>query len=127
MANLPECGLLFSVDYFGPWYIKEGSREVKHYRVLFTFLASRAVHLEIASSLPTDSFVSTYRRFVGRHGSVQQLRSDQGANFIGSRNQLQQRLAMFEYERIQPELVKRKCDWIDSKTNVPEASHMGGE
>ena len=50
MADLPEdrvnqappfsyCG----VDYFGPWYIKEGRKTLKRYGVLFTCLASRAV------------------------------------------------------------------------------------
>ena len=99
---------------------------MKRYRVLFTCLASRAVHLEVASSLSTDSFLNAYRRFVGRRGPVQQLRSDQGTNFIGVRNKLQQELAKLEHDKIWQELVKRNCDWVDFKTNVPEASHMGG-
>ena len=133
MANLPEDCLepappfaFSAVDYFGPWYIKEGHREGKRYGVLFTCLASRAVHLEVASSLSTDSFLNAYRRFVGRRGPVQQLRSDQGTNFVGARNELQQELAMLEHDKIQQELVKRNCNWVDFKTNVPEASHMGG-
>ena len=77
MANLSEDRLepappftFCAVDYFGPWYVKEGHREVKHCRVLFTCLASRAVHLEVTSCLSTDSFLNAYRRFVGRHGPV---------------------------------------------------------
>ena len=31
-----------------------------------------------------------------------------------------------QLEKIQHELAKRNCDWIDFKMNVPEASHMGG-
>ena len=72
MANLPEDRLepalpftFCAVDYFGPWYIKEGRREVKRYGVLFTCLASRAVHMDVASSLSTDSFLNAYRRFCG--------------------------------------------------------------
>ena len=133
MANLPEDRLepappfaYSAVDYFGPWYIKEGRREVKRYGVLFTCLASRAVHLEVANSLSTDSFLNAYRRFVGRRGPVQQLRSDQGTNFVGARNELQQELSRLEHDKIRQELVKRNCDWVDFKTNVPEASHMGG-
>ena len=133
MANLPKDRLepappfaFSAVDYFGPWYIKEGRREVKRYEVLFTYPASRAVHIEVASSLSTDSFLNAYRRFVGRRGPVQHLRSDQGTNFVGARNELQQELAMLEHDKIRQELVKRNCDWVDFKTNVPEASHMGG-
>lgn len=33
---------------------------------------------------------------------------------------------MLEHDKIRQELVKRNCDWVDFKTNVPEASHMGG-
>ena len=133
MANLPEDRLepappftFCAVDYFGPWYIKEGRREVKRYGVLFTCLASRAVHVEVASSLSTDSFLNAYRRFVGRRGPVRQLRSDQGTNFVGAKNELQQALSTLHHEKIQQELAKRNCDWIDFKMNVPEASHMGG-
>ena len=39
-----------AVDYFGPWMFKEGRREVKKYGVIFTRLASRAVHLETSST-----------------------------------------------------------------------------
>ena len=133
MANLPEDRLepappftFCAVDYFGPWHIKEGRREVKRYGVLFTCLASRAVHLEVASSLSTDSFLNAYRRFVGRRGPVRQLRSDQGTNFVGAKNELQQALSTLEHEKIRQELVKNNCDWVDFKMNVPGASHMGG-
>ena len=51
-----------AVNYFGPWYVKEGRRQVKRYGVLFTCLASRAVHLEVANSLTADSFINVYRR-----------------------------------------------------------------
>ena len=107
MANLPKDCLepappfaFSAVDFFGPWYIKEGGHEVKRYGVLFTCLASRAVHLEIASSLSTDSFLNAYREFVGRRGPVQHLHSDQGTNFVRATNELQQELAMLEHDKI---------------------------
>lgn len=45
------------VDYFGPYVVKEGQKELKRYGCLFTCLASRAVHIETANSLETDSFI----------------------------------------------------------------------
>ena len=81
---------------------------------------------EIASSLSTDAFLNAYRRFVGHRGPVQQLRSDQGTNFVGVRNELQQELATLEHDKIRQELVKRNYDWVDFKTNMPDVSHMGG-
>ena len=95
MANLPssrvEPAPQFSycaVDYFGPWYIKEGRKEVKRYGALFTCLASRAIHIEVAHSMETDSFLQALRRFTCRRGPIRELRSDQGTNFVGAENEL---------------------------------------
>ena len=115
-----------AVDYFGPFRIREGRKEMKRYGVLFTCMASRAIHLEIATSLTTDSFLNAYRRFVCRRGPIQQLRSDQGTNFVGAKNELQAALNEMNHEKIQRELLKDDCDWFAWKMNVPHASHMGG-
>ena len=77
-----------AVDYFGPWLIKEGRKEVKHYGVLFTCLSCRAIHLEIANSLDTSSFINALRRFLSVRGPIRQLRSDQGTNFVGAAREL---------------------------------------
>ena len=62
---------------------------MKRYGVLFTCMASRAIHLETASSLTKDSFLNAYCRFVCCRDLVQQLRSDQGTNFAGAKNELE--------------------------------------
>lgn len=133
MSDLPEDRLepappftFCAADYFGPWLVKDGRREVKRYGVIFTCLASRAIHLEVADNLTTDSFLNAYRRFVGRRGPVRQLRSDQGTNFVGAMNELQQALSTLNHERIRQELLSTNCDSIDFKMNPPHASHMGG-
>ena len=82
---LTYCG----VDYFGPFTIKEGRRELKRYGVLFTCMSSRAIHLETAASPDADSFVNALRRFLSRRGPVRQLRSDNGTNFIGAPSRAQ--------------------------------------
>ena len=133
MADLPDDRLnpappftYCAVDYFGPWYVRKGRSEVKRYGVLFTCMASRAIHLEIAHSLDTDSFINAYRRFVGRRGPIRQLRSDQGTNFVGAKNELESALQEMDDGKVRRELLKENCDWIDFKMNVPNASHMGG-
>ena len=64
MADLPKDRvtpappfMYTGVDYFGPYLIKEGRRELKRYGCLFTCMASRAIHIEAANSLDTDSFL----------------------------------------------------------------------
>ena len=90
MTDLPEDRLgdapLFTysvVEYFSLFTIKEGRRELKRYGVVFICLASRAIRIEVACSLTTDSFINAYRRFVCRRRPVRLLRSDRGNTFIG--------------------------------------------
>ena len=75
MSDLPEdrleCHPPFTycaVDYFGPFTIKENRKELKRYGVLFTCMASRAIRLETATSLETDSFLNALRRFLSHRG-----------------------------------------------------------
>lgn len=115
---------ILAVDYFGPLYVKEARRQLKTYGVLFTCLSSRAVHLEAANSLTADSFINAYRRFVGRRGPFRQILSDQEANFVCAKNELQQALPERDHGKVRQELVKRNCDWLLYKMKVPHASHM---
>ena len=115
-----------AVDYFGPFAIREGRKLLKRYGVLFTCMASRAVHLEVAATLETDSFINAFRRFVSRRGPIRQLRSDQGTNFVGASRELRVALNELDHVKIRGELQRYDCDWFVFEMNVPSASHMGG-
>ena len=54
------------VDCFGPFWVKRARSQVKRYGVLYTCLATRAIHLEVAQSMDTDSFLNSMRRFIAR-------------------------------------------------------------
>ncbi|XP_038063114.1 uncharacterized protein LOC119733816 [Patiria miniata] len=99
MANLPVdrlepappftyCG----VDLFGPWYVREGRKELKRYGVLFTCMVSRAIHIETTTALSTDAFISALRRFIAIRGPIRQLRCDQGTNFVGTQSEFEEAL-----------------------------------
>ena len=135
MADLPKERITPSppftysgVDYFGPFYIKQGRKDVKRYGVLFTCLASRAVHIETADTLETDSFINALRRFVARRGPVREIRSDQGTNIVGAERELKKALDELDHSAIQRSLSRDfNADWIIQwKQNPPAASHMGG-
>lgn len=61
------------LDYFGPIEVKKGRSLVKRYGALFTCLTCRAVHLEVAHSLNTDSCINAIRRFICRRGQVKEI------------------------------------------------------
>lgn len=48
------------VDCFGPFVIKEKRKEIKQYGVLFTCMASRAIHIEVVNNMDADSFINAY-------------------------------------------------------------------
>ncbi|XP_059918445.1 uncharacterized protein LOC132465721 isoform X2 [Gadus macrocephalus] len=72
------------LDYFGPIEVKKGRSLVKRYGALFTCLTCRAVHLEVAHSLNTDSCINAIRRFICRRGQVKEIRTDNGTNFVST-------------------------------------------
>ena len=98
------------VDFFGPWHIQRGRAVVKRYGALFTCLASRAVHIEMADSLETDSFINALRRFICRRGSVREIRCDRGTNFIGAEAELKKAIEEMDDQEIKAELLKENID-----------------
>ena len=121
-APFTYCG----VDLFGPFYIKEKRSVLKRWGVLYTCLASRAVHIETANSMDTDSFLNSYRRFVCRRGPIRLLRCDRGTNFIGGKSELEAALAEMDKDKIKQEMLKDGCDLINFQTNFPKSSHANG-
>ena len=49
------------VDLMGPLLVKQGRNNIKHYIIIFTCLATRAVHLKIPQSLETNSFIQSFQ------------------------------------------------------------------
>ena len=111
------------VDYFGPIEVKRGRGTVKRYGVLFTCLTSRAVHLEIAYSLDTDSCVNAIRRFLARRGQVKLIRSDNGSNLVGAARELKEGISSWNEEKFHKALHQQQITW---QFNPPGGSHFGG-
>ncbi|KAK5883664.1 hypothetical protein CesoFtcFv8_019966 [Champsocephalus esox] len=110
------------VDYFGPFEIKRGRSPVKRYGVIFTCLAIRAVHIEVAYSLDTDSCINALRRFISRRGQVAMIRSDNGTNFVGAERELREAIEELNRSKIHNAMLQKGVKWI---FNPPGASHHG--
>ena len=111
------------VDFAGPFFTKQGrgKSQLKRYACLFTCLQIRAVHLEMATGLDVDSFLLAFRRFIARRGCPEIVISDNGTNFVGAVNDINE-LERASYN-IQKEMAKDKIQWI---FNPPSAPHFGG-
>ena len=131
MADLPNCRLQFDqppfsstgVDYFGPILVKQRRSIVKRYGCVFTCLTMRGVHIEIANSLDTDSFINALRRFIARRGRPKKIFSDNGTNFVGANRVLRDSLQAFNQDRIHSHCSQQNIEW---NFNPPTASHFGG-
>ena len=111
------------VDYFGPFFVKQGRSQVKRYGCLFTCLTMRAVHIEVAHTLEADSFICAYQRFVSRRGKPKEIFSDNGTNFTGAERELREALERLDKAKIYDSLRSNDVQW---SFNPPEASHQGG-
>ena len=111
------------VDCFGPFTIKREKSLVKRYGVLFTCMTIRAIHLEIAYSLDTDSFLHATRRFIARRGPPEVVRSDNGGNFLIGEKELRDAVAAWNQQKIHQFLVQLNVKW---NFNPPTGSHFGG-
>lgn len=138
MGNLPKvrvnaarpftyCG----VDYGGPLYIKEGGtrskRKIKSYIAVFVCLVSKAIHIELVTSLTTEAFLAALRRCMGRRGKICEIWSDNATNFVGASNELNELYRFFKNYNNKSELVdatsSEKLVWHFIPPNSP---HFGG-
>ncbi|XP_055615232.1 uncharacterized protein LOC129761532 [Toxorhynchites rutilus septentrionalis] len=93
MASFVRPFTYVGLDFFGPLTVKLGRSNVKRWVALFTCLTIRAVHVEVAHNLTTDSCVKCIRRFICRRGSPAEIYSDNGTNFQGAERLLREQLS----------------------------------
>ena len=129
MAPLPKSRLQLplrafervGVDYGGPYLTKQGrgKTRAKRYLCPFTCLATRAVHLEMAYLLDTDSFINAFTRMTSRRGTPTYVISDNGTNFVRAERELRELVDALDQDRITQETNKfHRIDW---KFNPPSA------
>ncbi|KAA5551088.1 transposase family protein, partial [Pseudomonas aeruginosa] len=97
------------------------------YICLFVCLTTKAIHIELASDLSTDSFLAAFKRFISRRGPVSFMYSDNGTNFVGAKAQLDEMYKLLVSNNFisawNDELTKYRIIW---KMIPPRAPHFGG-
>ena len=111
------------VDYFGPFEVKQGRSRVNRYGCLFTCLTTRAVHIEMAHSLDTDSMANALRRFISIRRCPGQIRSDRGTNFTRADKEPKETIEEWNQQKIDHVCGQKGIQWI---FNPSAASDMGG-
>ncbi|KAL1446901.1 hypothetical protein WDU94_003682 [Cyamophila willieti] len=116
-------------DFLGPINVvmekKRGCRSVKVYICLFICLATKALHLEVVTDLSTPSFLNAFKRFISRRGPIKTMLSDNGTNFVGARNHLDEIYSLLnskEYKlAFSQEMLENRIEW---KFNPPLSPHF---
>ncbi|XP_058840862.1 uncharacterized protein LOC131696333 [Topomyia yanbarensis] len=118
------------VDYAGPIYLRAPHKRAapqKAYISIFVCFSTKAVHIELVSDLTTSAFIAAFRRFMSRRGRSAHVHSNNGKNFQGARNELQELYRLLhdekETEQIQSNLASDGVIW---HMIPPKAPHFGG-
>jgi hypothetical protein len=119
------------VDFFGPYELRTFTGRTGKYKVwtaLFTCMATRAIHLELVSTLSQFGFLLAFRRFISRRGKPTHMYSDNGTNFVGANNHLQQvRSRQVTSQALTSALIPDlELDQIKWHFNPPAAPAQGG-
>ena len=114
-----------AVDFDCPFLTVQGRGKQRHkqYLCLFTCLASRVFHLEIAFGLDTDPFLNAFYRMVNRRGVPQEMVSDNGRNFVEADKELRSLVEALDKDKIQISTVHQGIKW---KFNPPLSPYFGG-
>ena len=114
-----------AVDFAGPFETKQGrcKSRTKRYLCLFLCQQTRAVHLEVAFGLDTDSFLRAFMRFVARRGVPAEMTADNGKNFIGASRELQKLASSLDQGDITTRTAHLRVKW---NFTPPGAPHFNG-
>jgi hypothetical protein len=126
MAELPKIRLMPQTPpfYFGPYKVKIGrNKTTKHYRVLFTCLNTRAVHLELATDCSTMEFIQVHRRFFAIRGYPSLMLSDNGTQLVGAKSELAKMIQGWDVKKLTEYAADKRMEW---KFITPNAPHQNG-
>ena len=62
---------------------------IEAFLAIFVCFVTKAVHLELVSDQTTESYLASMDRFIDRRGVSLHFYSDNGSNYTGAKNQLE--------------------------------------
>ncbi|GBO10030.1 hypothetical protein AVEN_147955-1 [Araneus ventricosus] len=79
--------------------------------VLFTCATTRALHLELAPTMTTESFLMAFRRFISRRGNCRIMYSDNAKTFKKSNRELEQISKILLHDKFPDFICNQKITW----------------
>ena len=73
--------------------------------------------------MDTESFINALRRFIARRRRPEEIRSDNGGNFVKGEKELREAVQQWNQGQIHGHLLQHDIKWI---FHPPAASHHGG-
>lgn len=102
-----------------------GAKLVKAYICVFVCCATKAIHLELVTSLSTEHFMAALRRFISRRGKPSNIYSDNATNFVGACSELKYFLNNHQFKNsIINDLATDAINW---NFIPPRSPHFGGQ
>lgn len=138
MSDLPKSRVSISrpyqkvgVDFTGSVFIKlspvRKTSPVKVYMALFIFMVTEAEHMEEVSSLSTNHFIMSLKRFISRRGCPNIIFSDNATNFLGAKNAFKEFFDLLRNQEksdsIKEYLPQHQITW---QFISPRSPHWGG-
>jgi hypothetical protein len=114
------------VDFAGPFSIRPMVRSkvtLKCWIALFVCFSTRAIHIEVVSSLSSEAFLASFKRFTYRRGIPSDVYSDCGTNFKGADKILREFYQLTSHEPVQNEMSQQGIAWHFNPAGAP---HFGG-
>ena len=119
-------GLLSQLQHFpmlaltvlGPsWFDAGGAKptDMAWFSLVWTYVSS----IEVVHSLDTDSFVNCMHRFIARRGQPEQIRSDNGGNFVRGEKELRNAIDRWNQEVIRKSSRSSSCREMCSGSSTP--------
>ena len=129
MGPLPEARLKPAppfnktmLDLFGPYSVRgevQKRTTGKAYGVIFTDLASRAVHIEAVFGYDTSSFLLALRRFSAIRGWPEVIYSDPGSQLVGASNELEEAWKNMDKDMLRSVGLEKGTTWVFGPADSP--------
>ncbi|XP_049868077.1 uncharacterized protein LOC126378158 isoform X1 [Pectinophora gossypiella] len=93
-VNVTRPFQIVGTDYAGPFNVKQTRIRnpviTKAYVVIFICFITKAIHIELASDMTTNTFLSCFKRFISRRNKPTKVYCDNGSYYKGADNVLRE-------------------------------------